>query len=95
MLYRVLVDDNFHALDPEYRYELGTYPSFEEARAAAQQFIDTYLQETYRPGMSASHLFQLFTLFGEDPFIVAPDLPSVAFSSWDYARQRCEAICAS
>ncbi len=45
--------------------------------------------------MSAGELFDLFTGFGADPIIIAPDQQGhVLFSAWDYARPRCEELCA-
>jgi hypothetical protein len=40
--------------------------------------------------MSSAELFDQYVSFGEDPFIRggAPN-----FSAWDYARQRCKALC--
>ena len=60
-----------------------------------EQVVDTFLLGAYRPGMTAFQLFQHYTMFGEDPFISAPGLPGNVFSAWDYARQRCEALCGS
>lgn len=95
MTYHVLVDDNFHSLDIDHRYELGAFASLAAAIEAAQQVVDTFLLGAYRPGMTAFQLFQHYTMFGEDPFISAPGLPGNVFSAWDYARQRCEALCGS
>jgi hypothetical protein len=41
--------------------------------------------------MSATALYDLYNSFGDDPLIVpvdAKDAP-VAFSAWQYARERC------
>ena len=95
MSYRVLVDDNFHYMDETERYELGTFASLDAAVAAAQAVVDAYLRSAYKPGMTARALFKSYTAFGEDPFIVAPDQQSVAFSAWEYAKQRCDALCHS
>ena len=65
--------------------------------AACQRIVDEFLAAQYRPGMSAVDLFQLYTLFGEDPFI-RDDGPAAArriFSAWEYARLRCALLCAS
>lgn len=93
MTYRVLVDDNFHYMDEEERYEHGSYSSLEAATVAAQAIVDEFLVEARQPGMTAGELFDQYTSFGEDPFIVAPGESRVLFSAWDYARRRCEELC--
>jgi hypothetical protein len=43
-----------------------------------------------QPGMTASELYDAYTGFGDDPFIVcvnADDEP-VRFSAWEYAEER-------
>ena len=95
MSYRVLVDDNFHHLDEAERYELGTFADLDAAVAAAQAVVDAYLRTAHKPGMTAQALFESYTAFGEDPFIVAPDQQGVAFSAWEYAKRRCEDFCKS
>ena len=93
--YKVLVDDNFHYQVEEERYELGTYATVEEATGACRRLVDEWLMHTYKPGMTAAHLYDLYVSFGEDPFIVGPPDAKVTtrFSAWDYARGRAAAIC--
>jgi hypothetical protein len=93
MSYRVLVDDNSHYMDEAERYELGVFASLDAAVAAAQAVVDAYLRSAYKPRMSAQALFKSYTAFGEDPFIIAPDQERVAFSAWEYAKHRCDALC--
>ena len=95
MTYRALVDDNFHYMDEDKRYERGTYPTLEAATAVRQAIVDAFLLSSGQPGMSAGELFDLYTGFGEDPIIIAPDQQGhVLFSAWDYARRRREELCA-
>ncbi len=94
MTFRVLVDDNFHYMDQDERYEHGSYPTLEAATLAAQAIVDDFLLDASQPGMTAGELFDCYTNFGEDPFIVAPGESRVLFSAWDYARRRCEELCA-
>ena len=93
MTYRVLVDDNFHYMDEAERYELGAFASLDAALAAAQAVVDAYLRTAHKPGMTARALYESYTAFGDDPFIVAPDQRSVSFSAWEYAKRRCDDIC--
>jgi hypothetical protein len=94
--YKVLVDDNFHYMDEDERSEYGVFDSIEAAAAACRQIVDRSLQHLYKPGMTAAELYDQYTSFGDDPFIVplggggAP----ARFSAWGYARDRCAAICA-
>lgn len=95
MSFRVLVDDNFHYMDADARTTLGDFETLEAAIAAAKTLVDDWLASGYQPGMSADKLYQDYTLFGEDPFIVGPGLSGVPFSAWNYARERCAALCAA
>jgi hypothetical protein len=93
MLYRVLVDDNFHSMDEDARYELGTFATLDAAIAAARALVDDYLETARKPGMTARELFENYTMFGEDPFIVGLGQPGESFSAWEYAKRRCEELC--
>ena len=93
MTYTVVVDDNFHYMDEGERREIGKYPTAQQAIDAAQKIVNDYLASAYRTGMSAKDLYDSYTSFGEDPFIVCSDGPKVAFSAWTYAKQRCNEIC--
>jgi hypothetical protein len=42
--------------------------------------------------MPAEGLYRQYTTFGRDPYIVPADDAS-KFSAWDYAKERCTAIC--
>lgn len=93
--YRVMVDDHFHYQDPEERWEQGVYETTGEALAACYRLIDQSLQEGYRPGMSAQALYDYYTSFGDDPFVVVLDGvdDSFKFSAWTYAKERCRVMC--
>jgi hypothetical protein len=96
MSYRVLVDDNFHYMDENYRNNLGEFRSYSEALAVCTEVVDRFLEHEYVPGMSESALYFRYMMFGSDPFIVerseAPDT-SPGFSAWDYAKVRCRELC--
>ncbi len=94
MSYTVLVDDNFHYMDESQRYTLGEYPSLAAAIQACQAIVDDFLLSALKPGMTAGRLYSQYTAFGEDPFIIPPPgEPPRPFSAWDYARERCQALC--
>ena len=93
MGYRVIVDDNYHYMDESERYLHGEFATLEAAVAAARQIVDDYLESAYKAGMGGDELMASYAMFGEDPFITAPDATGVLFSARDYARQRCNEIC--
>ena len=92
MKYVVFVDDNFHFMDEAERYKLGEFPTAAAAIAAPRKIVDEALDSAYQPGMSAKELYQGYTAFGEDPYIVSDD-PGCTFSAWDYAKERCRELC--
>lgn len=91
--YRVLVAENSHYMDEAERYLAGAYESCEAATCECRRIVDSFLVASYRPSMTAGELMELYTMFGEDPFIASPD-PGCTFSAWTYARQRCALIAA-
>ena len=92
--FEVFVDDNFHYQDESERYKHGEYETWEAAVAACKRIVDGDLLHFHKPGESAAELYYSYTSFGEDPFI-RPQPPGERFSAWDYARQRCDEICAN
>jgi len=99
--FEVLIDDNFHYMDLEYRSSGGTFATEAEAIAVCKRIVDNCLQEQMQPGMDAVALLEHYHAFGDDPFIVvrhnddeAPTDDS-GFSAWDYAEERCGTVVAS
>ena len=92
--YRVFVDDNSHFMDEDERYQLGAFESEAAAIVACQRLVDSDLLGMYEPGMTAARLFELYALFGSDPFVmpVDPDTARVTFSARTYARERCHVL---
>ena len=87
--YKVMVDDNFHYMEEDERWEYGTFASAEEALDACRRLVDEALMAEYRDGATAEQLFVRYTSFGDDPFIVAlDDADKVDFSASAYAEQR-------
>lgn len=91
MTYTVRVDDNYHYMDADERYTHGQYETLEDALKAAKEIVDDCLSSAYKSGMSADTLYQNYTSFGADPFIVGPE--DSKFSAWEYAKARCEVLC--
>ena len=92
MSYKVFIDENAHHGDESERWLQGEAESYESALAACHRIIDEFLASNHRAGMTADDLFKLYSLFGEDPFIV-PDDGAQRFSGWDYAKRRCAELC--
>ncbi len=90
--YKVLVDENSHYMDESERYIHGEYDSCETATGECKGIVDSFLLSAHRPSMTEQRLWELYTLFGEDPFIVTAD-SDCSFCAWDYARQRCRELC--
>ena len=85
----VTVADNYHYMDRDEWWTLGALATADEAIAAAKALVDASLNEYYELGVTADELFAQYTMFGDDPFVVAQDGERVGFSAWDYARMRC------
>jgi hypothetical protein len=88
--YKVMVDDNFAYMDEDERFEHGSFETTAEAIAACRRLVDADLLKYYKPGMTATDLYEQYTSFGCDPFIVATDTTEepVVFSAWQYAQER-------
>lgn len=92
-MFVVRVADNFHYMDEEATYTHGQFASWSEAVAAARRIVDRCLAEHHQSGMTAEILFSHYTSFGDDPYI-QPVPDGENFSAWEYAKQRCAAMCA-
>jgi hypothetical protein len=92
--YKVMVDDNFHYMDDNERYEFGTFLNVEDAIAACKNIVESNLAGFIKPGMTAAELYDLYGYFGDDPFIltIVPNTGEVHFSAWHYAKERSDAL---
>ena len=97
MPYTVFIDDNFRYQNEPERVTHGQFETAAEAVAACQRIVDDFLASVFEPGMSATALYDLYKSFGDDPFVVPADPKGapVAFSAWQYARERCKALAGS
>jgi len=86
--YLVYVDDNFHYGDESERHKLGEFDTREAALAACREMVDEDFDRLEKVVYSFKELWEGYTLYGEDPFIINDDSPE-RFSAWDYANQRC------
>jgi len=91
--WKVLVDDNFHHGETSQTPVAG-FDTCGEAIAYCKSRMDNWLQGAFKPGMDPEALFQSYTTYGEDPWILGGKLNDpVPFRAWDYARERCREIC--
>jgi len=91
-LYRVMVDDNFHYQDADERWEYGVFATPREALAACRRVVDESLLHEYNQGgVTAERLFDRYTSFGDEPFVVATG-KKIDFSARTYAQARSTAL---
>ena len=94
--YSIYVDDNFHYMDEDERYLVGTYDDCETAIADCKRRVNSFLYSHYEPGKTAEALYDDYTSFGKDPFIVSSESPQDCnFSAWTYAKERAKEIVAA
>ena len=86
--YTVFVDDNARSQDESARYTLGEFTTYEAAVTACQKIVTEFLQGSKPGRQSFEKLWENYTMFGEDPFIVSGD-KKLDFSAWDYAKELC------
>jgi hypothetical protein len=93
--YKIIIADNFHYMDEDAYSEAGAYDTLPEATEVCRAIVERSLAAVREPGMNAEQLYQQYTSFGDDPFIVAlGDAPlDERFSAWTYAKARCRDIC--
>jgi hypothetical protein len=93
--YRIVVGDNFHYMQNSKNAAAGVFETYDAAVAACREIVERSLAWHHKPGMTADQLYDTYTDFGDDPFIVALDDAPVGerFSAWTYAKQRCAEIC--
>jgi hypothetical protein len=77
-------------MDEDERYQPGVFPTAEEAIAACKRIVDDDLEPAFKAGMTATELYESYTHYGSDPFVVPtnPAEEHVKFSAWDYAKER-------
>lgn len=86
--FTVEVDDNFHFMNEDERWTAGTYGSLREALDRCLQIVGQDHLQGYRANMTATDLYESYTMMGDDPFIAGP--MKTMFSAWDYAQQLAE-----
>ena len=95
MGFTVLVSDNFHDMDEGESYKLGPFETLEGAIVASKEIVDEYLASAYRPEITPTQLYESYMTLGETPYILSSSVEGISFSAFDYAKQRCEVLCAT
>ena len=78
--FSVYVDDNYHFMDEDERYTVGSFNSLEEALEKCREITIRSLDDLYESGIIPEKLKAQWSMFGEDPFIRGGD-GSVPFSA--------------
>ena len=93
--YRVIGADNAHYMDAAEHSDEGDFATYQAAVAVCREIVERSLAWHYKPGMTADELYDYYTSFGDDPFVVAVGGAPLGerFSAWTYAKERCRAIC--
>jgi hypothetical protein len=90
--YIVMVDDNYHFMDTDYRSKDGEYDTEEEAIARCKEIVEVSCGKRPRKGLSAEELYSGWMGYGEDPFIVSNAALKTGFSARKYAKEYCRKI---
>lgn len=89
--FEVYIEENSHFGDESGRIKVGEFENSADALARCQKIVDDFLKLNYTDEMTAEELYQIYTMFGEDAFIVGE--PSAYFSAREYAKTRCQELC--
>lgn len=91
--YKVYVDENSHYKDSSHRYLKGDYVDCQVAVNVCKQIIDDFLTDAYDGSKTEDQLWNEYSSWGEDPFIiVAEGEDNCSFSAWDYAKNQIRKI---
>jgi hypothetical protein len=92
MPFTVRMRENSHYMDESEAYDHGTFATYAEVEAACRRIVDEFLAGARKPGIGAAALFEVYTMFGEDPTIDGAGPGGERFAAWDYARERCRQL---
>jgi hypothetical protein len=73
----------------------GSFTSYELTLAAAKDIVQRFMKEQYKWEIEPATLVSQYTLYGEDPVIIADDedFSEDRFSAWSYARDFATSYC--
>ncbi|MCS6820447.1 MAG: hypothetical protein NZ551_01105 [Microscillaceae bacterium] len=84
--YVVMVDCNYHYMDESERYQAGEFDTPEEAINLCKEIVESSIQ--YEEGKTPEELFNMYCMFGKDPYIIG----DVSFSGREYAKKYIEKL---
>ncbi len=93
--YLIKIDDNFHSMDGAQRRPVGSRDTLEKAIEACKRISIESLESFYTKGITPEEMIKQWCLFGDDPFIQAPDDSNIKipFSARSYITiEMCEKI---
>lgn len=91
--FKVYVAENSHFGNSGEGYLKGDYADCSTAVEVCKQVVDDFLLKAYDQGKTEEQLLHDYTLYGDDPYVVAGNgVERCDFSSWDYARARIKEI---
>ena len=91
--YKVYVDENSHYKDNSHRYLKGNFVNCQAAVNICKQIVDDFLTNAYDENKTEDQLWNEYSSWGEDPFIIVTDgEDNCSFSAWDYAKNRIREI---
>lgn len=89
--FKVYIEENSHFDDESGRIKIGEFENSDDALDLCRKIVDDFLILNSKDEITADELYQIYTMFGEDAFIVGE--PSPYFSARQYAKMRCGEIC--
>lgn len=91
--YKVYVDENSHYKDSSHRYLKGYYVDCQAAINVCKKIVDDFLINAYDGSKTGDQLWNEYSSWGEDPFIIVTvGEGNCSFSAWDYAKNRIREI---
>ena len=87
--YMLFVDENFLYHNKAERYLKGVYEDCETAVSECKKIVDDFLMKIYGTGKTEQELWEYYTRWGEEPWVMEEDADSdCGFSAWEYANRR-------
>jgi hypothetical protein len=88
-MYKVVVLDNFHFMDPSEETVAGVYLARSAAIAKAERIVEGSLRALHRRGMTAKQIMEAWHSFGDNAVVVATGRSRPAdFSGLDFAEKQ-------
>ncbi len=94
--FTVYVDDNFHFMDENSRWEKGPYSTYEEALKYCEYLVGINMEEMAEGGKkTGAEALGAYAMYGDDPWISPTPEGVPKFSARKYAKTLADAMDAS